>query len=159
MLDGRVITGYVVRVLMVLSALGFVYTLVLHGLALMGEVWESETGLAVMYYGLLVVIIPSWLLQGPLVRGYPKEQGKAAVLRGCPKWMRTAVSGLGIYALVGFFAFLFLPFFARPPDGVDPADVSAMLRFTAIAMYVYGLATAILYSGMKVLYTETPDAD
>jgi len=135
---------------MVLAALGFALSLLVHGGALLGiDLFGSCTwGLHV---GIFVVWFPAVLVSCHLTKDFKRKDFWKAALRGCPSWMRWNTYLFFGYALFNFFFTLFLLSRGEKAAVSDSGPVLLALRlFSGHWMGFYSAAFAILYSALHV---------
>lgn len=139
---------------MLLSALGFVLSFIVHLSALAGVDLKLGNGVFVLHVGIFIVWLPAVLLAMRLGRGKTNSawgfgfSSWKQILAGCPAWM--------IYLLVGLFAYVFLNFFlsmestsARHLEGDTPASPEVIRGFSGHWLVFYYAAFVIAYSAFK----------
>ncbi|KRG44829.1 hypothetical protein ARC20_07960 [Stenotrophomonas panacihumi] len=144
---------YLVKPVLVLSAIGLLLSVLAHITALLGIDLHLGDSVFVLHGGVFLVWLPTVLLASKMGRGgrisgwSPGGRGfwKQA-LSGCPAWMRYTAFGLFGYAMLNFFLV------ARGvADGANDASMDpAVIRgFSGHWMVFYYFAFAITYSVFK----------
>jgi hypothetical protein len=131
-----------------IAAIGFGMSAVTHVQALLGLATPLGEMVWGLHIGIFIVWIPAVLVAQREAKNVPQKEMWKTVLRGCPTWMRYAVSALFGYALVNFF----WTFLSRSRAGQAPeAEATQTLRgFSGHWMLFYGAAFAILYSHLQL---------
>jgi hypothetical protein len=135
---------------MVLAALGFALSLLVHGSTLLGiDLFGNCTwGL---HIGIFVVWFPAVLVSSRLAKDFKHKDFWKAALRGCPSWMRWNTYLFFGYAFFNFFFTLFLLFKSGTSGGSDSGpDPLGFRLFSGHWMVFYSTAFAILYSALRV---------
>jgi len=100
-------------VLMLISAAGFLLSLILHIATLLHVEMPLDK---VMHYGIFALYLPSIVIARRLRRAFGKKAVSEALKSTCPGWMRTTTGLIIIYAIVnlliqmvrkGDFAFVY----------------------------------------------------
>lgn len=129
--------------LMVLAALGFVLSLIVHVMALAGYVPPGGEAVFAMHFGVFIVWLPTVLLSLRLNHTLKSRHSWKRSLAGSPRWMRYATYGLFAYAVVNFLIVAHLTGNQPKAPGVTPT----LLRgFSGHWMFFYGMAFSMLYS-------------
>lgn len=89
---------------LVLAVVGFLCMLMIHIAALAGTM-APVVMLKFVFPGLFVVWLPTVLVSSRLSKEYKQNDFWRAALRGCPKWMRTALWVVWGYGILGTFLF------------------------------------------------------
>jgi len=136
---------------MALAGLGFLLSLAIHVIALVGRVPPGGEAVMAMHFGVFVVWLPAMLVSMRLNQGQPRRGWRGwntwrNMLAGCPTWMKYGAYGLFAYAFLNFF----LAFGGKtenPSGGI--ADPLTLRGFSGHWMLFYGLAFAILFSAFR----------
>ncbi|MCW0460360.1 hypothetical protein NB717_001428 [Xanthomonas sacchari] len=129
--------------LLVLAALGFVLSLIVHVMALDGYVPPGGEAVFAMHFGVFIVWLPTVLLFLRLNHTLKSRHSWKRSLAGSPRWMRYATYGLFAYAIVNFLIVAHLTGDQPKAPGVTPT----LLRgFSGHWMFFYGMAFSMLYS-------------
>jgi len=132
-------------VVMIVAAVGFIVSAVVHVAALCGIALFAEMPWF-LHIGIFVVWLPAMLSYNALVDGIGmnnKESWRIA-MRGCPQWMRYAYTGLFAYAIVNFLLFML------QSPGKHPAPALVTRGFSGHWLVFYFAAFAICYSYIRV---------
>lgn len=85
-----------------------------------------------------------------LARDFKQKDLWQALLRGCPKWIKSLTVIFFVYAMVNF-AIFFLTTFKQPPrSGSGEIPPSVVRGFSGHWMAFYSASFAIMYSALKV---------
>jgi hypothetical protein len=145
---------YLVKPVLVLSALGLFLSLIAHITALAGLDLHLGNWIFVLHGGIFIVWFPAVILAMRLGRGKTRSPwgfGFASwkqVLAGCPPWMTYLLIGLFIYALLNFFFFMGNVSTHVSLDG-QPASTDVIRGFSGHWLVFYSAAFAIAYSAFK----------
>ena len=135
---------------LVMSAVGFLASLVSHVYALLGLDGPLGDRTMLLHVGIFIVWIPAILASRRLVRDVPQKDMWKATLRGCPEWMRYAFYGLFGYTFLNFALFMFRGAGRSTPGGGGAAAPSVVRGFSGHWMLFYFAAFAMLYSYVHV---------
>lgn len=132
---------------LILSISGFILSLSLHLLSLLGLQTPFGAATWSLHIGIFVIWIPAVLIG---LRINAKAQQKdywKNILAGCPRWMRYALYGLFAYAAINFVAAMAtqsqLP---RRQSFNKEAPPEVLRMFSGHWMVFYGAGFCILYS-------------
>jgi hypothetical protein len=128
---------------MVLAVVGFLSLLTVHIAAFAG-VTPPSVILKFVFVGLFVVWLPTVFVSNRLSKEYKQNDFWRATLRGCPKWMRTALWGIWGYGSLGTFL---LPLLSG--RNVD-SYASSLQGMTGFVLIFYATAVGVLYSATRV---------
>jgi hypothetical protein len=127
---------------LVLAVAGFLGMLAIHIAALAGVTVPSVV-LKVVFPGLFVVWLPTILVSNRLSKEYKQNHLWRATLRGCPKWMQTA---LWVVCGYGFLGTFLLPlFFGRNVDSYGGSTAG----MSGFVIAFYAMAMCVLYSATR----------
>ena len=128
---------------LVLAVAGFFGIFTIHIGALAGGTVPSVI-LKVVIAGLFVVWVPATFVSSHLSKEFKQDHLWRATLRGCPKWMQTALWVVCGYGFLGTFLLPLL--FGKNVDsyGSSTAGMSGFL------MAFYATAVCVLYSATRV---------
>jgi hypothetical protein len=129
-----------------LSAVGFLFCVTIHAAALLGIQIISARNLIFLFAGVFIVYVPAILVTNWMTRDFKRKEWLKAALRGCPKWMRTAVNVFGGYAVLSFLAVMIA---GRGQAGIDDSRVQSGM-FSAYGMAFYWTSFALLFSAFHV---------
>lgn len=130
-----------------LAIAGFVASLLVHALALMGQPSPFGAATWMLHLGIFVVWLPAVLVAQRLSKNAKQAELWKAVLRGCPTWVKRGAYVVFAYALINFFLFM-VQVSAYPRNGVPSA--LEFRGFSGHWMVFYYLAAATLYSYSKL---------
>ena len=133
----------VVYFFLVLAVGGFLGILTIHVAALAGLTAPSVI-LKVVIAGVFVVWVPATLVSSHLSKEFKQNHLWRATLRGCPKWMQTALWGVCGYGFLGTFL---LPLLLG--ENID-AYGGSMKGMSGFMMTFYAMAVCVLYSATRV---------
>lgn len=144
---------YLIKPVLVLSAIGLTLSLVAHITALMGLDLRVGNFVFALHIGIFVVWFPAVFLAMRMGRGKNRSAfgfGTVSwkqILSGCPDWMR--------YLLFGLFAYVFLNFFFSMDNTVSstspqdsPSSPQVIRGFSGHWLVFYYAAFAIAYSAL-----------
>lgn len=133
----------VVYFFLVPAVAGFLGVLGIHMAALAGATVPPAI-LKVVFPGLFVIWVPATLISSHLSKEFKENHLWRATLRGCPKWMRTALWVVCGYGFLGTFLLPLL--FGKNVDlyGSSTAGMSGFM------MAFYAMAVCVLYSATRV---------
>ena len=132
----------VVYFFLVLAVAGFLGILMIHIAAFAGVTAPSII-LKVVMAGLFVVWVPAIFASNHLSKEFKQDHLWRATLRGCPKWMQTALWVVWGY---GFLGTLLLPLlFGRNVDSY----VTSAVGMSGAMMAFYATAVCTLYSATR----------
>jgi hypothetical protein len=127
---------------LVLAVVGFLSLLTIHIAAFAG-VTPPSVILKFVFVGLFVVWLPAIFVSNRLSREYKQNDFWRATLRGCPKWMRTALWVIWGYGSLGTFLLPLL--LGRNVDSYGSSTQGA----SGFVMAFYATAVCILYSATR----------
>jgi nitrate/nitrite transporter NarK len=139
----RLVLRIVVYFFLVLAVTGFLGILTIHIAALAGVTAPSVI-LKVVIPGLFFVWVPAIFVSSHLSKEFKQDHLWRATLRGCPKWMQTALWVISGYGFLGTFLFPLL--FGGNIDAYG-GSVKGMSGFM---MAFYAMAVCVLYSATRV---------
>lgn len=122
----------------VLSATGFLLSVVAHVASLLGVTVPGGKLVWALHIGIFVVWVPAILIANH--RGNPKRELYTKLSRW-PRWLRYAGSALFAYAIVNFILFIVTTGSGPQPEGDAPPSV--IRGFSGHWMIFYGAAFAI----------------
>jgi hypothetical protein len=131
---------------LVMSAVGFVASLVSHVCSLLGVDGPLGDRTMLLHMGIFVVWFPAILAARRVGRDAPQKDQWKAALRGCPEWMRYALYGLFGYTFLNFALFLFRAHGRGSSGPGGSASPSVVRGFSGHWMLFYFAAFAMLYS-------------
>jgi hypothetical protein len=132
------------------AALGLVLSLIVHLFSFVGLPRFDEPGLGrALFLPLMLGIFPLWFVAMPLIGRITggKNPDLKALVSLCPRWMKSMVRGLWIYAVVNFFLNgVLLAIIPRHngPGAKVPSD--PVFRFVSgywMVFYALGLAVLV----------------
>jgi hypothetical protein len=128
---------------LILAVVGFLFSLIIHLLALWGRAPSSESWYAVPFLGALVSFVSAAYLSGakPGWRGIPFSE----TVKGCPTWLKRRN-----YFFSGYLGLILLWDALRVPGifhwrKVELPPVAAFLDFSAFAMLFYASSFSMLF--------------
>jgi hypothetical protein len=89
------------QIWMLMAAVGFIFSLMIHVFALSGRAPQSDVWIALLFGGTFVLWIPGALLSG-MKGGHMGAIPVGEIVRGCPKWLKKADYFLFSYAVLIF---------------------------------------------------------
>jgi hypothetical protein len=125
---------------------GFVASLLVHILALMGLASPFGSATWLLHVGIFVVWFPTVLIAQRLTRGAKQVDFWKATFRGCPGWAKAGAYVVGGYAMLNFVFFALQT--SRYPRNEIP-DIVEYRGFSGHWMAFYYVGAATLYSGTK----------
>ncbi len=131
-----------------LSAIGFGLSFASHICAWLGREGPLGEYSVSLHFGVFVVWLPAVLALRTLTRNSPHEDIWQAALRGCPTWMRLAVSVVFGYTMLNFLVFLASTVSTK--QGSGPMPPAIVRGFSGHWMLFYGVAYATLYSFIRL---------
>ena len=131
-----------------MALLGFVASLVVHAVGLMGNENPFSWNPMFLHIGVLVVGFPTAILSKQLNSGYHEKSVLKNILRGCPQWMEKGVKVVFVYGLFNFVLFSLLK-----ETGV--MEGSAAQRFSGHWLIFYYAEFAILHSYTQIAKSDT----
>src|SRR5258705_12794585 len=129
--------------LMWLSALGLIFSLLVHLDALLGMGSALGEAAWFLHAGVFLVWLPAVLVLQPLTREFKQKDLWRAALRGCPTWMRWMTYGFFGYAFLNFAFFIVMAPRSNSPSGTPTV---VFRGFSGHWMAFYSAAVAIFYS-------------
>ena len=87
-------------VLMLISAAGFLLSLILHIASLLHVEMPLDKVMQVLAFGMFALYLPAFVIVGRLRGAYGKKAFSNALKSTCPGWMQTTVGLIIIYAIV-----------------------------------------------------------
>jgi len=135
------------RPLMLLEVAGFFASFLVHLLALLGLPSPFGGGTWLLHLGIFVVWFPTVLIAQRLGKGAKQADLWKAVLRGCPKWMRTGIYVVGGYAIVNFV------FFMIQTTDYAKNEVPLLIEYRGFSghwLIFYYASAATLYSATRI---------
>ena len=135
------------RPLMWFAVAGFCASVVVHVLALVGVNSPLGSATWLLHIGIFVVWLPTVLVAQRLSKNVKQADLWKAVLRGCPRWVRTGVSVIVGYAIINFV--LFLNQTTAYAKNKTP-DVVEYRGFSGHWMAFYFIGAAVLYSASRL---------
>ena len=134
----------VLQPLRIYAACGFIFSVVLHILAIAGLQPNNKA----LLFGPGIAIFPLWLpvthLSMNLTRGLSRKEAWKTMVSGCPKWMRSTISVLYWYAMVNFAVAIIIVFvfpIAKSSSGSAPRFFWILASSYYMLFYFAGLAT------------------
>ncbi|WP_460727839.1 hypothetical protein [Lysobacter rhizosphaerae] len=143
---------YLVKPVLVLSAIGLVLSVIVHIIALLGFDPRLGESVFALHVGIFVVWFPAVFLSMRMGRGKKASAwgfggSWKQVLSGCPGWMTYLLYVLFAYTFLNFF--LFMGSAASGASQVDSASSPQVIRgFSGHWMVFYYAAFAIAYSAL-----------
>lgn len=126
---------------MLLAAVGFILSVVVHVSALLGLPIPGGDAAWGLHIGIFVVWLPTVLVSTRTARFTNQKDFWKVALSGCPPWMRKALYLVFGYAILNFIIFIFaMKYQAGVPSAAD------FRGFSGHWMVFYGVAFAMLYS-------------
>jgi nitrate/nitrite transporter NarK len=132
----------VVYFFLILAVAGFLGILMIHIAALAGITAPSAV-LKVVIPGLFIVWVPMIFVSNHLSKEFKQNHLWRATLRGCPKWMQTALWAVCGYGFLGTFLLPLL--FGRNVDSYG----SSTAGMSGFMMAFYAMAVCVLYSATR----------
>ena len=132
----------VVYFFLILAVAGFLGILMIHIAALAG-VTAPAVILKVVIPGVFVVWAPAVLVSNHLSKEFKQNHLWRATLRGCPKWMQTALWVVCGYGFLGTFLLPLL--LGRNVDSYG----SSTAGMSGFMMAFYAMAVCVLYSATR----------
>jgi hypothetical protein len=123
---------------------GFVASLIVHVLALIGVPSPFGSATWLLHIGIFIVWLPTVLVAQRLSRGAKHADFWKATFRNCPLWVKTGSYVVGGYAILNFALFALQA--TRYPTN-DVPDLVAYRGFSGHWMAFYYVGAATLYSG------------
>ncbi|MCK4794278.1 MAG: hypothetical protein KAV87_61695 [Desulfobacteraceae bacterium] len=87
-------------VLMLISAAGFLLSLILHIATLLHVEMELDKVMQVLAYGMFALLLPAVVIAHRLRRSFGNKAFGEALKNACPGWMQTTVGLIIVYAIV-----------------------------------------------------------
>jgi hypothetical protein len=138
------IIRFFLQPLRIYATCGFIFSAVLHVLAIAGLQPNNN----VLLFGPGVAIFPLWLpvthLAMVLTRGLGRKEAWKVTISGCPKWMRSTISVLYWYAMVNFAVAIIVVFLfpaAKSSSGSAPRLFWILASSYYMLFYFAGLVT------------------
>ena len=128
----------------VLSATGFLLSIVAHVASLLGATVPGGKLVWALHMGIFVVWFPALLVSYRINGGRAQGDLWKYVLSDWPKWVRYAAYGLVAYGIVNFILFIITTESGPQPDGDAPPSI--IRGFSGHWMIFYGAAFMILTS-------------
>ncbi len=120
-------------VLLLISAAGFLLSLIVHIATLLHVEMELDIVMQVLAYVMFALFIPSIVIVSRLRRSFGNQPFGEALKSTCPRWMRTTMGLIIIYAIVNLLIQL-----AR--------GEKAGFAYSALLMAAYSVAIGMYYS-------------
>ena len=125
----------------ILSAVGFVLSVIVHGLAIFGVTPPGGDIVFVLHIGIFIIWIPAVMLN---------QRHRKDFLDRTPAWMKNTLAVLGAYAILNFGYFLV----TSPKKGsaeakAHPASPKVVRGFSGHWMIFYGAGFAMLWCAWK----------
>jgi hypothetical protein len=134
---------------LLLSALGFVLSLVSHIAAVLGRQGPLGESSWLLHVGIFVVWIPTVLISQRITRNANQRDFWKVAFRGAPTWMRYSFYGVGIYAVANFLLFIATDSSHQHTSGAGMPP-SVVRGFSGHWLAFYGAAFVILYSAAHI---------
>ena len=126
----------------ILAVVGFVLSVIVHGLSLFGVVPPGGDMAFVLHVGIFIIWIPAVILN--------QRQGGKDVLDRTPRWMKRALAVLGAYALLNFGYFMIVaPKRGSQEINKHPAPSKVFRGFSGHWMLFYGAGFSMLWCAWK----------
>jgi len=125
---------------MLLSAVGLILSVVVHGSALLGIDLGFGKNTYILHFGIFIVWLPAILAANRFAafnKFKPKDYWKI-VLSGSPPWMRKMVMVFFVYAMVNFVL--------TAIQGMEKDELTKLRGFSGHWMAFYAAAFAMIYS-------------
>jgi hypothetical protein len=119
--------------LMLISAAGFLLSLIVHIATLLHVEMELDIVMQALAYGMFALFLPSIVIVSRLRRAYGNQAFGEALKSTCPGWMRTTMGLIIIYAIVNLLIQL-----ARREN--------VALAHSSLLMAAYSVAIGMYYS-------------
>lgn len=131
-------TGFLFQLLRVYAASGFILSLILHTLAIVGLQPNNNAFL----FGPGFAIFPLWLpvtrFSMRLTRGLGRKEAWKAMISGCPKWMKFFISALYWYAIVNLaLAMIIVVLFPFPKSSPESAPRFFWILASSYYMFLF----------------------
>src|SRR5258708_14820044 len=128
--------------LVILTAVGFVLSIIVHGLSIFGVLLPGGDIVFVLHIGIFVIWIPAVILN--------QRHGGKGVLDKTPPWMKRALGILGAYALLNFGYFMLVaPKTVSPEANQHSAPPKVLRGFSGHWMLFYGAGFSMLWCEWK----------
>jgi hypothetical protein len=136
---------------MYLAGFGLVLSLIVHASTFFGV--SSPLGELTwsLHIGLFIVWFPAVIVANRLAKDFKQKDFWKAVLRACPRWMKSLTFFFFVYAIINFTLWVILDIgggFAKGSGSKTPPNV--LKGFSGHWMAFYSAAMAILYSAIHV---------
>src|SRR2546428_7537833 len=135
------------RPVMWLAVAGFLASLLVHFLALLGLPSPFGSATWFLHIGIFVVWLPTVFVAQRLGKGSKQADLWKAVFRGCPAWVRSGAYVVGAYAVVNFVLFI-IQTTAYPKNKVP--ELIEYRGFSGHWMAFYYIGAATLYSAIRL---------
>jgi hypothetical protein len=134
---------------MVLAAVGFVLSLIVHVTALFGIPSPLGEFSWLLHMGIFVVWLPTVIVSNRRVKDSRQKDFWKVALRGCPQWMKRLTQLCFIYAIINFILFMIFDIAGGGANGSEDGTPPGILRgFSGHWMAFYSAAMAVLYSAI-----------
>jgi len=138
-----------------LAAVGLALSGWSHGAATLGKPGPLGNSAWLLHVGIFVVWLPAALIAPRLTRAVDPKDFWSATFHGCPRWLRYALKGLTVYAVLN----LLLVFYVLPPREEVfriPITPHAVRGFSGYWMLFYGAAMVLLVSAARLKERRCP---